>query len=33
MRQAISSHERMTDLLKEAVTCGVCLDTLNDPHV
>lgn len=31
--QALDRHEQAGEVLREAVSCGVCMDTLNDPHM
>lgn len=33
MHQVIQGHDRVREQLNEAVTCGVCFETLNDPHM
>lgn len=32
MGQLGRQHARQLEIMKEAVSCGVCMDTLEDPH-
>jgi hypothetical protein len=33
MVKVIQQHEKVKEQLKEAVGCGVCFETLRDPHM